>query len=178
MGRLLLPYLFNLLSHDLFQSRQVPLVRVAEGPIKVFQHGSAPGAVLHGLIAVSHHLGHLALAHVGAHHLRARGQIFLHPAQNLLKVGGRSAKSGGAEKEHLLIGQTLEKVGSSLVAGALVGPEAHVDGVGAEGLGVGLSEIAALLLGQGLPNGLGQQSGVAGTAAVNDGIAHFVSFLS
>lgn len=175
IGRLLLLIFFR---HCLLQPIQILLVGMAEGAVKIFQHHGTPGAVLHGLVAVPHHLGHLALAHVGPNHLHAGGQILLHPAQDLLKVGGRTAKPGRAKEKHLLIGQTLEKVGRLLVAGTLVRPESHIDGVGTEGLGVRRAEVAALLLGQCLPDSLGQQGGVAGAAAVNDGIAHFVSFLS
>ena len=97
----------QLFRHGSPEPGQVLLVRVADGPVKVFQHGGAPGAVLHGCIAVPHRLGHFSLAHISSHHRNAGGQIFLHPAQDLGKVGGGAAKPGGAEEEYLLVRQTL-----------------------------------------------------------------------
>ena len=75
-----------LFPHSRLETGKILLVRVAEGLVKIFQHGGAPGVLLHGRIAVPHRLGHLALAHVGAGHLDAGGQIGLHPVVTLVSM--------------------------------------------------------------------------------------------
>lgn len=62
---------WELSFHSGLEMVQILLVRVGHGAVEVFQHGGAPGTFLHGLIAVPHRLGHLALAHVGAGYLDA-----------------------------------------------------------------------------------------------------------
>ena len=78
------------------------------------------------------------------------------------------------------MGQTLEKLGGSGIASALVGPEPHIDGLGGKGFGIGRAAIEAVPLRQGLFQSLGQKSGIACAAAVNNGITHDCasSFLS
>ena len=55
---------------------------------------------------------------------------------------------------------------------ALVRPEADVKGLSLQCLQGRCSEVGALILGQACAKGVGQQAGVAGLAAENDGVAH------
>ena len=135
-----------LLGHSGFQPEQIGIVWMAQGPIKIFQHSGAPGAVFHSLIAIPYALGHLALAHKGADALGPFRKKGLHSFQDLSKIGIAPAKTGGAEQKHLLMGQTLEKLGGSSIAGSFVGPEPHIDDVSSQSPGIGRSVIKAFRL--------------------------------
>ncbi len=108
----------------------------------------------------------------------AGDKVLPDPAQDLVKVGGGAAEAGGAKEKDLLVRHLGQKIADLLGAGALVGPEAHIEHVGLQGLGVGSAAVEALGGRQSLPDGLGQEGGVAGSAAVDDGVTHVVSFLS
>ena len=153
---------------------------MGQGLIKVFQHSGASGAVLHGLVAGAYGVRHLALAHIGSNDCGFLAEIFLHPAKDLGKIGGSTSKSGCAEQKYPLAGQAVEKLSDLLITGAFVGPEADIQGIGSQGglSVVGSAKIKAFLLGQGLPDGLGQQSGIACAAAVNNGVTLVPYFLS
>ena len=95
-----------------------------------------------------------------------------HRCQNLLKIFRTAAKACGAEQKDPLPLQGLQKGGESVIGMALVRPEADVKGLGLQCLRGGCSEVGALILGQACAKGVGQQAGVAGLAAENDGVAH------
>ena len=107
---------------------------------------------------------------MAAQHRHTGGQQRFHPMGDLLKILGAAAETGGAEQKYFLIGQLGQKGGSIAVTGALVGPEADIQPLCGQGCRVRRAEIAAVLRRKDLPNGVGQGFGVAGAAAVNNGV--------
>ena len=144
-------------GHSGFQTEKIGIVWMAQGPIKIFQHSGAPGTVFHSLIALPYALGHLALAHKGADALGPFRKKGLHSFQYLSKIGIAPAKTGGAEQKYLLMGQTLEKLGGSSIAGSFVGPEPYIDDVSSQSPGIGALRNKGIPSGEGFPSGPGPE---------------------
>lgn len=117
---------------------------MGQGPVKVFQHPLQVGDGSVGLpelfVALPDGLRHFALAKVGSGYGDPGGQQLADLGDDLIVVILTAAEACGAEEKDFLIGEGFQKGSGFFVTAALVGPEAHKEQIGLQGLGGGLSE--------------------------------------
>ena len=147
---------------------------MGQGAVKVCDEGIDVLGVFrlgfHAEIPVFHGLGHFTLAHVFPDDLIAAIQGTPDGTQHLFKIGGAFSKARGAEEKDFFVPQLPQQGQGILVGVPFVGPEAYIDRGRGGDFPVPGSKIGAVLPGQGIVNGFGQELCIAGGTGKDNGL--------